>query len=74
MGENKDIKQIVTQTLARLDAMAEAGDHVYSLECPGCHREVWVNNGDISDLTRPDVEAVHLYDERGHKTEAEARH
>ena len=33
-------------------------DHIYSVECPDCERTCWVNNGDVTDLTACDVEAV----------------
>lgn len=32
--------------------------HIYDIECPNCKEIVWVNNGDVDDLTVDDVEAV----------------
>jgi hypothetical protein len=34
------------------------GDHIYGIDCPECKKLVWVNNGDTSDVTIPDTEAV----------------
>jgi len=31
---------------------------IYSFGCPKCEKEVWVNDGDPSDMTRPDIEAL----------------
>jgi len=31
---------------------------IYDINCPKCNNKNWVNNGDINDLSRPDVESV----------------
>ena len=32
--------------------------HLYDVACPSCGRVVWVNNGDVGDLTVEDVAVV----------------
>jgi hypothetical protein len=31
---------------------------IYDIKCPNCKKAVWFNNGNESDLTTPDVEAL----------------
>jgi hypothetical protein len=32
-----------------------SGDHVYDVDCEKCGKKFWVNNGDTTDITVPDV-------------------
>ena len=35
--------------------------HLYDINCPACGIRCWVNNGDITDQTITDVEAVRCW-------------
>ena len=35
--------------------------HLYDIDCPECGIRCWVNNGDITDQTVSDVEAVRCW-------------
>ena len=35
--------------------------HLYDIDCPKCGIKCWVNDGDVSDLTMPDVEALRCW-------------
>lgn len=34
----------------------------FEIECPACGKVNWINNGDPSDLSRPDVEACKCWE------------